>query len=137
MKRAIAFALAALFGSAPALAQECARVVSMKAFKRHGGKLVRQEPKVVSLGLPPYGFFCHPVTCFGAVTIAGIVRADGAPRQLKVVENTWTSRSVLHARVSRWIVSNWRYNPPALDGRPVCVKRTWRIDFPLHKTSTK
>jgi hypothetical protein len=113
-----------LIAASPAVAaQNCVDAVSYYA---KGGKLTHATKLVGSYVSQP-GFTCDRPPCFGAVDFAGVVDQKGGVGNLRVTRNTWEVQPAEHAKAIQLDLAAWRYVPPKLAGKPVCVKMGWHI----------
>ncbi len=99
-------------------------------FLKHGGKLITtKDVDLHNLDQAIPSFFCDRVACFGKVAFEFEVGEDGAPRNVRVTENTWKDRPTEHAAVLEERLLASRYAPPKLRRKLVCIETDWQLVF--------
>ena len=98
--------------------------VSFIEYVAKGGKL-----KHVKLDFRPLSpeLDCGRVACPGRVRFSIVIDGEGRPRDPVVLGNTFQFRLKEHADEARNLLLEWRYAPPRIQGKPVCVKHIVEI----------
>jgi protein TonB len=95
---------------------------------RVGGDI--REPKVIQLVPPVYPKLAIKARVRGTVVLEAILTAEGAVAEIKVI-----SGNPLLTQAAVDCVKQWRYEPTYLNGEPVPVILTARVNFELEHLS--
>jgi protein TonB len=96
---------------------------------RVGGNV--REPKIVDLVQPQYPSDARKAHIEGVVVLEAVVTETGRVEKVKVISGP---QQLVAAAIDA--VRKWRYEPTVLNGQPVPVILTARINFALSKSGT-
>lgn len=115
--------------AAPAANEEAC----VSEYERKGGALVQVDPGSFNKGIPYEFDSCGRIGCGGTLDLKGIVQKDGRVRDVVITSNAYGSGGrpdAARAEIFRkWFTGAMRYQPPKLNGKPVCIIRGWRYVF--------
>ena len=87
-----------------------------------------QAPKIIEKAQPVYPEKAKAAGIAGTVMLHAIISKDGNPLSLRVMNNQIDPDL---ARAAVEAVSKWRYQPTLLNGEPVEVDTTIKVNFTL------
>lgn len=127
---ALATAFAAI-SAVPAYAggdHGCGTTLSDTDFHRATGRHPSRVDQT-ALGPLPEWWLCHRPVCPGFIKLELLIDEKGVPHDIEVLRMSFPNRWDDREAVAKQLVQRWRYAPPRMKDKPVCVVVQAQINF--------